>query len=155
MNALLPIKNKLGNIVAYSKIDLCDAAFLNQFTWGLDRYGYARRANSFSESQLARVIVNPPPSLLVDHKNGDVLDNRRSNLRVCTKIQNGQNRKLGKNNTTGFKGVSRHRKNFKASIKLAGKAIHLGTFNNPLEAARAYNDAALRCFGEFARVNPI
>lgn len=92
---------------------------------------------------------------LIDHKNGDWLDNRRDNLRSATKAQNGQNRRLASNNSTGFKGVSlrRDRGTYLASIRSNGALRKLGTFATAEEAARAYDEAARSEFGEFAALN--
>ena len=87
----------------------------------------------------------------VDHWNGNTLDNRRNNLRTATSRQNAANRKKHKNNTTGFKGVVRDR--FRFRVQIGTPRRHLGMFNTPEEAARAYNIAAVDMYGEFARIN--
>ena len=89
----------------------------------------------------------------VDHVNGDGLDNRRSNLRPADDSKNAMNRAVSSANTSGFKGVSRNHLRWSAQIKLDGRQIHLGTFDTTQEAALAYDEAALRLFAEFARVN--
>lgn len=95
-----------------------------------------------------------------DHKDGNGLNNRRSNLRAATRSQNGANRRLTFGKT--WKGVyadNRKRKNtklpprFRASIAVEGNRFHLGNFSCEEDAARAYDDAALSYFGEFARLN--
>lgn len=92
---------------------------------------------------------------LVDHRNGDQLRNTRDNLRLANTIQNGQNRKLNKNSTSGYKGVSldSRREKWCAAIRVNRKNIHLGYFDTPEQAARAYDAAALENFGEYARPN--
>lgn len=92
---------------------------------------------------------------LVDHRNGDGLDNRRANLRRATKSQNGANQRIAARNTSGFKGVSWHKASQKwdAHIRANGRQRHLGLFLSPEEAARAYDAAARDLFGEFARPN--
>lgn len=92
---------------------------------------------------------------LVDHRNGDGLDNRRANLRPATVGQNNQNRAAQANNTSGFKGVSwqRSRGQWRASIRADGRVFHLGEYTTPEEAARAYDAAALSLHGAFARLN--
>jgi len=89
----------------------------------------------------------------VDHRNGDGLDNRRQNLRPADNSENSMNRGLAANNTSGFKGVSRHERRWQSRIRLDGLLIHLGTFGTPEDAARAYDEAALALFGQFARPN--
>ena len=102
---------------------------------------------------LHRLILGEPEGLIVDHINGDSLDNRRKNLRTCTHQQNIANRKISKNNTTGFKGVVRDRKGFRAEIKVWGKKIHLGSYKNPIDAAHSYDLASKKYFKNFARPN--
>lgn len=90
----------------------------------------------------------------IDHINGNGLDNTRINLRACTPTQNAANRSCNKNNTSGFKGVFRSSKNrWRAQIKVSNRAIHLGSYKTPIDAALAYNDAAMAYFGEFAFLN--
>ncbi len=91
----------------------------------------------------------------VDHRDGDGLNNRRTNLRPCTDIQNGGNQKIAKNNTSGFKGVSWHKPTGKwiAHVYINRKQVHLGLFADKIDAARAYNLAAVEHFGDFARLN--
>lgn len=92
----------------------------------------------------------------IDHKNMNPLDNRRSNLRICTPAQNAINRPKQKNNTTGFKGVYlRSNGKFRAAIRVDQKLLCIGTFTDKMEAARAYNKAAKKYFGKFARLNEI
>jgi hypothetical protein len=96
------------------------------------------------------------PGLQVDHINGIGLDNRRSNLRTCTHADNTRNRRLGANNTTGYKGVVRSQSKIEryiSSIWFENKSYYLGTFTDPIEAAHAYDQKALELFGEFARLN--
>lgn len=90
---------------------------------------------------------------LVDHVNGDGLDNRRVNLRQATNAQNCANKPMHRNNVSGFKGVSPHGSGWRATITAAGRRISLGTYADPRSAARAYDAAALHYFGEFARPN--
>jgi hypothetical protein len=92
---------------------------------------------------------------LVDHVNGDGLDNRRANLRPATVSQNGANVGLRAHNTSGFKGVTWHaqRGRWQARIGCGGDRKHLGLYDSPEDAARAYDCAALAAFGEFARLN--
>lgn len=91
--------------------------------------------------RLHRLIMNPPADMVVDHINGDPLDNRRSNLRVCTQAENLRNRGLNRNHQTGFKGVvlasPGAAKPFVARIRLNGTMRHLGCFANPEDAAEA------------------
>lgn len=87
----------------------------------------------------------------VDHINGDTLDNRRINLRIVTRAQNMWNRKLNKNNKSGYKGVSKDGNLWRAAIQKNKQRITLGWFKTPKEAHEAYCKAAAELFGEFAR----
>ena len=91
----------------------------------------------------------------IDHLNGDGLDNRRANLRQATPSQNAANAAVRADSTSGFKGVGWHeiRKRWRARVMCNGKSRSLGYFDNPEEAARAYDSAARELFGEFARLN--
>ena len=98
----------------------------------------------------------------VDHRNNNTLDNTRENLRPCSKAENGANKNKcvtygGHVTASRYKGVywSKGNQNWYAQIGISGKSKHLGTFETEVEAARAYNRAAVERFGEFARLNVI
>jgi hypothetical protein len=103
-----------------------------------------------------RWITHAPQHLQVDHKNNDTLDNRRKfNLRWCTRSENQRNQKVRNDGSSKFKGVywyNRHKK-YMAQIKVDKKDIFLGYFKTEPEAANAYNDAAIKYHGEFAKLN--
>ncbi len=93
-----------------------------------------------------------PPRL--DHRDTDCGNNRISNLREATARQNEANKGLTKANTSGFKGVTRRKANsYRATIKINGRATHLGYRTSPEEAFELYKEAAIRHYGEFARFN--
>jgi hypothetical protein len=93
----------------------------------------------------------------IDHKNGNALDNQRKNLRHCTHAENLRNRGVTVNSTSGFKGVywCKGNKKWRTYIKYCGKMIYCGHFFCLIKAAKAYNTAASKYFGEFARLNEI
>lgn len=99
-----------------------------------------------------REILHPPIGMETDHKDGNGLNNQRSNLRTATNSQNQQNAKHRKGLST-FKGVSWHVGKWQSQIRVEGKRLHLGRFSSETEAAFAYDQAAKRYFGEFARTN--
>ncbi len=101
-------------------------------------------------------IMNPPKGLLVDHRNRNGLDNRRTNLRLATHSQNRCNRFVNKVGCSSqYRGVSRNKQKNKwnAQIQFEGKWIWLGRFDNEIDAAKAYDEAARKYHGEFARLN--
>lgn len=101
-----------------------------------------------------RIIMGPiDAGLVVDHIDGDPLNNQRSNLRVCTQSDNLGNQRRAKNNPTGFKGVVLVPEHYVASICRNRKCRRLGMFKTAEEAARAYDRAARELFGEFAKTN--
>ena len=99
--------------------------------------------------------MNCPSDMIVDHINGDTLDNRKQNLRICTQSGNCMNRRKGANKTSIYKGVTflKSKKRWMAQIKTKGNRKPLGTFKTEDKAAIAYNIAAIKMFGEFARPN--
>lgn len=106
--------------------------------------------------QLHRFIMDAPQHLLVDHINHDGLDNRKSNLRLCTKSQNCQNRRLRQNTKSKYKGVCEHHSGnhlWQVRIRVNGKRISLGYFESEVDAAMAYDRGALLYHKEFALLN--
>ena len=91
----------------------------------------------------------------IDHEDHNGLNNQRINLRVATKHENQRNRRKSHNNTSGYKGVCwvKARHNWEAMIRVNGKSVWLGSFASAEDAARAYDSAALKYFGEFAFTN--
>lgn len=104
-----------------------------------------------------RLLMGEPADQQVDHRNGDSLDNRISNLRLASNTENSRNARLGKNNTSGYKGVTwdASRQQWRAQIMVNKKNLFLGRFDNTEESALAYNQAALHYHGEFAVLNTI
>lgn len=99
----------------------------------------------------------PPEGMQIDHIDRDTLYIHPDNLRLATNSQNQFNKGPQRNNTSGFKGVywSEYHRNWRALIRADGKKKHLGCFTNKLDAARAYNEAALKYHGEYAYLNEI
>lgn len=103
-----------------------------------------------------RLLMGAWPGIQVDHINGNGLDNRRPNLRFADARQNKQNAGPPKNNKSGHKGVSWHASTSKwqAHIKYGGRTYYLGIFADKREAALAYENAARKLYGDFARFTP-
>lgn len=105
---------------------------------------------------LSRFIMNPPQNMVVDHKDGNGLNNQKKNLRICTVEENNRNqRKLYVNNTSGYRGVvwSKAHKKWHARINVHYKRISLGYYYDIEEAARAHDKAAKKYHKEFASLN--
>jgi len=149
------------NIAGFNVIiSACDAERVTTQRWykcGFKRGPYFSCQMPVPERKnilLHRFIVSCPAGMQVDHINGNVLDNRRSNLRICDHAENMRNRRISKNNTSGYKGVSWEKKKRKwgASIKVNRKTIHLGWFNDLEKAYEAYVAASQKYHGEFGRI---
>lgn len=89
---------------------------------------------------------------IIDHANRNYTDNRISNLRACSASKNAMNRKQIES-LVKYKGVDLHKNKYRVRIKLEGKSKHIGYFDDPESAARAYDENALKYFGEFALLN--
>lgn len=135
----------------FALVDDEDYELVGQRRWHLNNRGYIKSGKVL----LHRLVTSAPPGYDVDHIDGDKMDNRRSNLRVCTRGQNLANQKRSANNTSGYKGVTFNKEcnRWQAYIHQDGRQYHLGLFHDIVDAARAYDAAAQEKFGEFARPN--
>lgn len=153
-------------------VDNDDYPLLNQWRWCADlaknynpsqfravrtiSYRTSDGIRRYAAMYMSRFIMNPSPYEEVDHINGNCLDNRKENLRICTNQQNKQNnyKQLG---VSIYKGVCREKKSrinpWRSQINFDGKRIHLGCFDNEETAARMYDFWAQDLFGEFANTN--
>jgi hypothetical protein len=148
-------KIKIQNSEKFILVDEEDFDYLNQWRWRINTNGYAVKGESISRNLMHRILLNDPINLQVDHRNGDKLDNRKENLRICTSSQNKMNVGIKSNNTSTYKGVSfdKFRNKYRACIMVNKKTISLGRFDSPIDAAHAYDEAAKKYFGEFAKLN--
>lgn len=141
-------------------VDDDDFIWLSAHTWHFHS-GYAgtnlKVANKkYKNALMHRMILGLTDSKIsVDHINGNGLDNRKINLRICTHAQNSRNQRMAKNNKSGYKGVTwRARDNlWRATICINGKQIDVGMSKCKEKAARLYDEAAKKYHGEFARLN--
>lgn len=139
-------------------VDEADAWLLEKWSWDTLKSGHVGRTMSSGKRyikriQLHREIMNPSAELVVDHINGNPLDNRRENLRVCTRQQNQRNMTMHRDNKSGYKGVCQNGRNWMAGIWDGKKRLHLGTFHTKVEAARKYDQKATELFGPYAKLN--
>ena len=143
-------------------VDDEDYERVNQYKWYASSYPYAQRKKDKSTQSMHRFILElSDPKISVDHINHNGLDNRRENMRICSQSENLRNRNKSENLSSKYKGVyfSRHAQKFKAQIQWKKNKKHiskyLGYFDSEESAAIAYNVAAKKYFGEFAKLNEI
>lgn len=144
----LGIKAKDG----YAIVDASNSDLATK-KWNLSARGYPTTGRGTYLHHL--VIGKPPTGMVVDHINRNRLDNRKKNLRFATYHENTRNISRQRNNTSGYRGVHRNAGKWVADIKVNYKKIHVGSYDDILEAAKAYNDAAVKYFGDFAVLNDI
>ena len=144
-------------------VDDADFDWLSHYNWNVievyrGRFYAVRDSSLGINAFMHRVIMDATPGLTVDHIDGNGLNNQRSNLRLCTASQNQSNRakpKWKSGCSSGFKGVHWYpsQRKWECQICANGRRVHLGYFEDPREAAAAYNEAAKRLHGEFAFQN--
>lgn len=145
----------------FALIDPEDYPKVSQLKWCL----FENKGKQYAHGQINRRTVYMHRVIMglkwgdkrhADHINGNGLDNRRSNLRVCTQAQNKAGYSLSRRNTSGYKGVCWYKgrnKSWCARIMARGKYYQLGYFKDAKEAARAYDKAAKELHGEYAKLN--
>lgn len=135
-----------------------DYKTINSLKWRVlttkdPRHTYAISSTKKSYILMHRLIKQCPDGVVIDHKNGNTLDNRRSNLRIATLTQNGANRIKSKNSTTGYKGVTyfklHPKKPYRAQIKHKGKVKHIGCYETAAQAHSAYLLESKKLHGKF------
>lgn len=157
-------------------VDDEDFDFLNQFKWYLHNLGYVQTSKKGLHSKfIHRIIMQTPKGLDTDHINGNKLDNRKSNLRVCTHEENMQfarelgllsgggigtradNFKKSNKRTSKYIGVYwfKNRNKWHTAIRKAPLRVFIGEFTNEIDAALAYNKKSIELFGEKAYINKI
>lgn len=158
---------ELSNSHLKTTVDEGDCAAVSDRSWYLvKRNGdlhYAYTSLSGRPVNMHNFILDSPEGYEIDHKNRNGLDNRRRNLRVCKHAENLYNKRKYKNNKSGYKGVywetrpsppyRSNKGSWAAQLRIRGKKKFLGYFNTAERAARAYDIAAKKYFGEFARLN--
>jgi len=142
----------------FAIVDAEDYDWLNQYKWYASKCKntfYACRAEGGKTIRMHREIMQAPKGLVCNHINHNGLDNRKSNLRLCTNAQNCYNQRASATGTSKYKGVCWHkcRSKWSARIRCDGKFYNLGDFDDQMEAAMAYDNKAAELFGEFAYLN--
>lgn len=153
------IKNYTLQLVAL--VDDLDFEKLNQYKWyALNCKGifYARTAIPFEGKQkiliMHRLILDAPKDMMVDHRDGNGLNNQRSNIRLCTRGQNKMNQNT-RSGSSQFKGVTwnKRAKKWRAFITVDSKLMYLGSFKSEVAAAKKYDIKAKDLHGDFANLN--
>jgi excisionase family DNA binding protein len=156
-NGVINIMSRKGESIL---IDACNHEWATQYTWFTSK-NYAVRSKG---ARITRRHISMHREILGlehgdkregDHKNGNTLDNRRCNLRISTRSQNQWNRKNTKKGASKYKGVwwNKQANKWSATITKNGQSHYLGLHHDELDAARAYDAAARKLFGEFAAPN--
>lgn len=132
--------------------DIQDLRKAKTFTWYSSGSDFLKTCVNIYGKPLYRLLIITPKGFEIDHINRNRMDNRRSNLRICTHQQNQFNQNLQRNNTSGVIGVrfNKTRNKYVARIKFCGRDIHLGYYKNIEHAMQARNEAAKLLFGQFA-----
>jgi len=148
----------LINSLLTVQVDDADYPAISVHSWALARKRdklYAVARINGRGVYLHRLIMGAPMFRVVDHIDGDGLNNRRSNLRICTRSQNMGNSRAHRDRSGEFKGVYYERDSgrYVAQICCRHRRTKIGRFPTPLDAARAYDAAAREAFGEFAKTN--
>lgn len=133
-----------------------DKEIFSKNNWAVNKAGYVYRRNKSKTMLLHREIMAPiEKNMVVDHINGNKLDNRRINLRICTHAQNMANSKMRKNNQSGYRGVywNKEKSKYQVGITIDKKVLYLGRFYDIKKAAEAYDKAAILQYGNFAVTN--
>lgn len=138
-------------------IDREDVDILGDSHWHKNGGGYAAAYINKETKWFHHAAINAPDEAEVDHINGDRTDNRKANLRICTRLENCRNRGISSRNKSGYKGVSWRKdgNKWQSQITVHGKIIIIGKYEKAEEAAKAYDVAAVKYYGEFARLNNI
>ena len=140
-------------------VDDEDYEELSRRKWYCGSHGYAIRSSSSNAKRktvlMHRELMGNPLGFEIDHIDHNILNNQKSNLRVCTHSDNKQNRPSPRHNTSGYKGVifDKRSKKWYAKIGWLLSSKHLGTFATAEDAAHAYDKKAKELFGEFACLN--
>lgn len=139
-------------------VDAADFQRVSQYKWTVMKtkhrfYAYHKIGSRRTTELMHRFILSAPPGLQVDHINGDGLDNRRSNLRLCSNAENSRNQLKRRGTSSQYKGVcwNKAKNTWIAQIKVNYQVIYLGCFETEEEAHAAYCAASAKYHGDFGR----
>ncbi len=137
------------------EIDKSFKNIISSYSWSLDSNGYVVTYKNGKQIYLHRLIMSPKNNERVDHINHNLLDNTKKNLRICNQAQNQWNRIKKIPTKSKYKGLSwdRTRNKWKVYVEKYRKRYYIGIFKDELDAAKAYDNAAVKYFGEFAKTN--
>ena len=137
------------------EIDVEDYPIVMQHTWHCDSKGYVATNINGKIRKLHQLIMNTPKGMETDHINGDIKNNKKTNLRICTRAQNQHNQKPWVGGSSKYKGVCFYKKygNWLVQIHINKKRIHIGYYPSEKEAALAYNKFVFELRGEYAYLN--
>lgn len=141
-------------------VDDEDYELVSKYKWGIFRNNYIYYAESYKLRKdlkirhMHNLILN---RRMIDHIDGNGLNNQRNNLRPCTDSQNGMNKRKRTMASSIYKGVhyEKARNKWRACLRINGKLIRIGRYETELEAAQAYNNAAIKYFGDFKLLNAL
>lgn len=155
--ALIPLRGRhAAGRHAIVDATLPQLAALLECRWYVNDKGYVRTFDLEKPGRvtvkLHQVILDTPPGLIVDHINGNPLDNRLINLRPATSSQNAMNRNRPRGKVP-YRGVSLRGERFHAKLRWKDESLHLGDFHTAKDAARVYDLISLLIAGDFARTN--
>lgn len=151
-------KIKLSN-GGISTVDDSDYSIVSKYNWHLLKVGRKEYAAMWVGTKIIlmhRFILGVEDNkTLVDHKDHNGLNNQQYNIRSCNRSQNGANRRSSINSTSKYLGVSwsKNKNKWQAQITINGKCKNLGRSHNEVEAAKRYDEAAIKYHGEFANLN--
>jgi phage pi2 protein 07 len=153
---LIALRGKRGK-GKYTLVDDSDYKQLINYNWYMTSHGYVatdiKTKRTYRQKRLHRILLQPSKGKVIDHINGNPLDNQRSNLRICTTSQNIMNQRISRNNTSGFKGVSKTKHRWIAEIYKNNKRHRIASFQDKHIAALAYDLWAIDLHGEYAKTN--
>lgn len=163
VNGICYIPLSQGKVATCDESDYHLVAFYNWHCWNDGKTFYVARSvtvspHVYTEVLLHRHILSVDNSKIeVDHRDGNGLNNCRSNLRVCSKSQNLMNASLSVDSASGYKGVNWHKHVGKwcARIEFSGKRVSLGYFDDKELAAKAYDKAVVEYHGDFGKRNEV